>query len=72
MYSQNLRLSKTWFYHSLRSPVSEHPLTIYILKNPKYLSNPHENTFTIFYISLEGTDLKNIFLSDIRNLRGVC
>ena len=72
MYSQNLRLSKTWFNHSLRSLVSEHPLTINILKNPKLLWNLHVSIFTIFYISLEGTYLENISLSDIRNLRGVC
>ena len=36
MSLQNYRLSNTWLDHSLKTPVSEHPLTVNMLKGAKY------------------------------------
>ena len=54
-----------------KNTVPEHPLTVNMLKDPKHLQNLDESTFTIFFITLTEVDLKNIFLSDMLNLRGV-
>ena len=48
MYFWYYKLSKTWLDNSLKSVVSEHPLTVNKLKGPKYLWNLHETTFIIF------------------------
>ena len=37
MLFRNYRLSNTWLDHSLKSAVSEHPSTVNMLKDPKYL-----------------------------------
>ena len=52
MYFPNSRLSKTWLDNSLKSAVSEHPLTVNILKGLKHLLNLHESMFIIFFIFL--------------------
>ena len=61
----------TWLDRSLKKNVSEHTLTVNMLKDPKLLWNLHESTFIIFFITLRELDLRNISLSDILNLRGV-
>ena len=63
MYCRYCRLSKTWLDHSLKSAVSEGPLTVNMLKGPKHLQNMHESTFIIFFITLRGNDLENVSLS---------
>ena len=40
---------KSWSDHSLKSVVSQHPLTVNILKDAKHLRNQHESTFIIFF-----------------------
>ena len=52
-----------------KNPVSEHPLTVNILKGPKLLQNLHENTFIIFFITLREPGLEYASLSDMLNLR---
>ena len=42
-----------------------------MFKDPKHLWNLHESTFIIFKIISGWTDLENISLSDMQNLRGV-
>ena len=69
---RNYRMSKTWLDHTLKSTVSKLPLTVNILKRPKLLSNLHKSTFIIFFITLRGNDLRNVPLSELRNIRGVC
>ena len=54
MYFQYYRLSKTWLDHSLKSAVSELPLTVNKLEGPKHLSNLHERTFIIFFYHSRG------------------
>ena len=72
MHFRNYRLSKTWLERSLKSAVSEHLSTVNMLKGPKHLWNLQESTFIFFFfIILVGTDLENISLSDMENLRGV-
>ena len=44
----------TWLDNSLKSAVSEQPLTVNMLKDPKHLLNLHERTFIIFFHGSEG------------------
>ena len=37
MYIRSYRLQKTWLDKCLKSPVSEHPSTVNMLKGPKCL-----------------------------------
>ena len=53
MYFQNYRLSKKWLDQSLKSAVSEHPLTLNMLKGTKHLRNLHERTYIIFSLHSE-------------------
>ena len=62
-------MSKTWLDHSLKDTVSEHPLTVNMLKGAKLLQNVHERPFIIFFVSLSEPGLENFSLSDILNLR---
>ena len=62
-------MSKTWLDHSLKNTVSEHPLTVNMLKLPKQLKNPHESTFITFFITLRKPALEYTTLSDMLNLR---
>ena len=62
-------MSKTWLDHSLKNTVSEHPLTVNMLKLPKQLKNPHESTFIMFFITLRKPALEYTTLSDMLNLR---
>ena len=55
MHFRNHGLSKTWFHHSLKSAVSEHPSTFNtlkgpnIVKGPKQLLNLYQSTFIMFF-----------------------
>ena len=49
MYFRNYGLSKTWLNHSLKSAVSDYPLTVNMLKGPKHLLNLHESIFISFF-----------------------
>ena len=63
MYFGNYRLGKTSLDQCLKSTVSERPLTVSMLKGPKYLYNLHDSTFTIFFTTLWEIDLENVALS---------
>ena len=49
MYFRNYGLSKTWLDLSPKSPVSEHPSIVNMLKGAKHLWNLHERTFISFF-----------------------
>ena len=49
MYFRNYRLWKTWLENSLRGAVSEHAFPVNMWKRPKYLQNPHESAFIMFF-----------------------
>ena len=49
MYFRSYRLSETWLDHFLKSTVSELPLRVNMLKDPKQLLNLDESTFVIFF-----------------------
>ena len=42
-----------------------------MLKGPKRLEDLYESNFIIFSITLRETDLENVSLSDMWNLRGI-
>ena len=63
MYFGNYRLGKTSLDQCVKSTVSERPLTVNMLKGPKYLYNLHGSTFTIFFITLGDIDKENVSLS---------
>ena len=48
MYFRNYGLRKTWLDKSLKSPVSEEPLTGNVVNGPKHSLNLDESTFNIF------------------------
>ena len=54
IYFVNSKMSKPWLNHSLKSAVSEDPLTVNMFNGPKHLWNLHESTFIIFFPSLWG------------------
>ena len=62
------RLSKPLVDHSLKTSVSEHPLTVNMLKGPKLFYNHYESPFIIFF---HHSDVEIICLSDRLNLSGV-
>ena len=55
LYFGNYRLSKTWLDHSLKNILSEHPLTVNMLKGTKLLENQRERNFIIFFHHCERT-----------------
>ena len=67
-----LQTGKTCLGHSLRSAISEHLLTINILKGRKHFWNLCNSTFIIVFITLGETDSEHVSLSDIWTVRGVC
>ena len=69
LYFGKYRLSQTWLDHSLKNTVSEHPLTVNMLKGPKQFQNLHKSTFITFSITLREPALEYTSLSDILNLR---
>ena len=48
MYFRNSTLWKTSLDNCLKSPVSEHPATVKMWKDPKHLWNLHDSTFIKF------------------------
>ena len=73
MYFWNYRLPKTWLEHSLESVVSELPLRVNMLKDPKHLLNLHDSTCIIFFIiTMRRIGLQNICFSEISHARDVC
>ena len=62
------RLSKPLLDHSLKKSVSEHPLTVSMLKCPKLFENHHQSPFIIFF---HHSDVEIISISDRLNLSGV-
>ena len=65
MYLQNSRVRKMWLDKYLKSPISEHPWTINMLKSSKHLQNLHESTFIKFFVTVMKTDFENASLSDM-------
>ena len=59
MYFRNYRLWKTSSDHSVRTPVSEHALTVKMLKCPEYLKNLHESTFVMSFHHFETSRFGN-------------
>ena len=55
-----LQTAKTWLEKSLKSPVSEHPLIVNILKGPKHCRNLQDSTFIILFITLSEIDFENV------------
>ena len=49
-----LQSVQTCVNNSIKSAVSEHPLTVNMLKGPKHLGNLHEKTFIMFFDHSEG------------------
>ena len=72
MYFQNLTIPKMWLDIFLNSALSKHPSTVNMLKRPKHLWSLHESTFIIFYFTFRETDLENVSLSDMWNLKTIC
>ena len=68
MYFRYYRLSKTWLHHSLKCVVSEHLVTVKMLKGPKHLRNLHESTFTIFFRTLMSCKVSPIVKFEIFRL----
>ena len=48
MYFRNYRLRKRWLDKSLKSRVSQYPLTSNMAKGPKHCSNLNRGAFAIF------------------------
>ena len=61
MYFRNEGLWKSSLYHSLKSAISEHALTVNMWRRHKYLKNLYDNTFIMFFIILRAADLEKIF-----------
>ena len=62
----------SWLEHSLKSALSENPLTVNMWKRPKYFQNLHESSFMMFFIILREVDWENISHSVTWNRRCVC
>ena len=54
MYFRNYGHGNTWLDKSLKSLVSEDPLTSNVVNEPKHCFNLNESTFTIFIDHCEG------------------
>ena len=57
-------MSNTWLDNSLKSTVSEYPLTVNMLKCPKHLWNLHGSSFIIFFHHAEGKGFRK-YLPDL-------
>ena len=66
------RLQNAWLEKAVKSPVSEHPSTVNMLRCHKHCWNLHDSTLTYFSITPREIELENVSLSDIWNLRTVC
>ena len=65
MYVRDCRLQKTCLDQCLKSLFSKQPLTVNMLKGPKHLSNLHDLTFIISFITMVKTDLDKVCLIDV-------
>ena len=72
MYFPNYGAQNTWFDKCLKSPISEHPLTLNMLKSSKHWLNMHDSTFIIFFYQSGRNIVGNISVSDISILKIVC
>ena len=62
MYFRNYGLQKTWLDECLKRPVSEHFLTVHMLKAPKDCGKVHNSIFVIFSHHYEGSRVqKSLF-----------
>ena len=57
MYFRNYRLRKRWLDKSLKSRVSQYPLTSNMVKGPKHCSNLNRGAFAIFIDHCEGNSV---------------
>ena len=58
MYFGTYRLQKTWLLDSLRSPISEQPRVVNILKGPKHCRNLR--VFSYFFITLRKSRFEKV------------
>ena len=66
MYFRSYRLPKMGLDKYLINPVSEHPLTVNMLKDPKHLREICMSRFlSQFFITLGETDMENVSPGDI-------
>ena len=70
MYFWNYKLQETWLDKRLKSPISEHPSKVNMLKSFKQCARQHY--YQTFFMTLKQIELENLSLSDILNLRTVC
>ena len=71
MYFWNYGMQETWLDKYLKSPVSEHPSTVNMLKTPKHFWYLHESSSNIFTVILVDVWLESLSLINIWNLRTV-
>ena len=57
-----------WLDKCLKSPVSEHPSKVNMLKGPKHCLNLGDSSFIDFFITLGKTELENVPASDLRTV----
>ena len=65
VYFRNYILPKTWLGKYLKSPVTEPPSTVVLLKISKHLRNLHDSTSIILFIPLGKIEFENGSVSNI-------
>ena len=58
IYFPNYGVRKTWLGKCLESPISEHPVTVNMLKVSKHLLNLYDSTYIIFSVTLGKVNYK--------------
>ena len=71
MYFRNYRLQKILLDKCLKGAISEHPLTVNMLKGPKPLWSLHDRTFIIFFHHSGGNWIGIFFLIVICKIFGL-
>ena len=71
VHFRNYRLPNIWLDQCLKSPVTEHPSKIILLKVSKHLQNLHGSSSTIFFMTLGKLELENVCVSNMWNLQTV-
>ena len=71
-YFRNYRLSKTMLDQCPRSPVTEHPSTVILLKVCRNLWILHDSTSMILFITPEKIEFENVSVSNMWNLQTLC
>ena len=61
MNFRKYRLRKTWLDKCLKSPISEHPSAVNMLKGPKHFLNLHDSILS-YFSSLWGKLTSKMFL----------